>query len=117
MEKTYFYILSFLVFSTSFCDSEDYKYDHYKYEEYNYDKNYDYDNQKPDDYTDDYSQESNYYYDHNLLAPPNPPPLSLSPSPPLPPLTTMVPMGKITLLFTLKSQQIKLILKTNLYEF
>ena len=27
--------------------------------EYDYDQNYDYDNQKPEDYTDDYSQELN----------------------------------------------------------
>ena len=75
------------------CNSEDYKYDDYKY----YDEKYDYDNQKPDYYTDGYSQESNDYYDHNLLAPPNPPPLP--PSPPLPPPIPMGPMGKITFFF------------------
>ena len=87
MEKTHLYILLLLLFLTSLCNSEDYKYDDYEYyDEYNYN-----DNQKPDDYADDYSQESNDYYDRNLLAPklaplnpPQPPPL------PLPP-----PMGKI----------------------
>ena len=79
MEKTHFYISLFLVFLTSLCNSEDYKYDDYEYyDEYNYN-----DNQKPDDYADDYSHESNDYYDHNLLVPLNPPVL-------LPP-----PMGKI----------------------
>ena len=113
MEKTRFYILLFLflVFLTSLCNSEDYKYDDYKY----YDEKYDYDNQKPDDYTDDYSQKFiDDYYEHNL---PNPPPV---PSPPLPPPTPMSPFwGKITIflfelynmmkyrLFTLKSKQIK----------
>ena len=79
----------FLVFLTSLCNSEDYKYDDYKY----YDEKYDYDNQKPDYYTDEYNQESNDYYDQNLLAPPNPP--QLPPSPPLPP----IPMGNITFFF------------------
>ena len=105
MEKTLFCISLFLVFLTSLCYSDD-----YKYNEYNYN---DYDNQRPYDYT-DYSQDLNDYYDHNLLAPPNPPPLP--PSPPLPP----IPMGTITFfffklynmmkyrLFTLESKQIKL---------
>ena len=72
MEKTSFCIFLFLVFLTSLCNSNDYKYyDDYKYDDYIYD--YDYDNQKPEDYIDDYSQELNEYYDQNLLAPPNPP--------------------------------------------
>ena len=80
MEKTHLYILLLLLFLTSLCNSEDYKYDDYKY----YDEKYDYENQKPDYYTDGYSQESNDYYDKNLLPPPIPPP---------PP---MAPMGKMT---------------------
>ena len=72
MERTNFCIFLFLVFLTSLCNSNDYKYyDDYKYDDYIYD--YDYDNQKPEDYIDDYSQELNEYYDQNLLAPPNPP--------------------------------------------
>ena len=69
--------------------------DPYKYDDYNYDNKYDYDNQKPDDYTDDYSQKFiDDYYEHNL---PNPPPL---PSPPLPPPTPMSPFwGKIFFFF------------------
>ena len=86
MEKTNFCTLLFLVFSTSFCNANDYKYDDYKYE-YNYQENYDYDNQEPEDYTDDYSQGLNDYYDQNLLAPQNRPPLPMPPPP---------PMGKMT---------------------
>ena len=88
MEKTNFCILLFLVFSTSFCNANDYKYDNYKYE-YNYHENYDYDIQEPEDYTDDdYSQGLNDYYDPNLLAPQNPPPIPMPPPPPS--------MGKMT---------------------
>ena len=89
MEKTNFYILLFIVFLTSFCNSNDYNYDDYKYNEYNYDEDeyYGYNNQKPEDYTDDYSQELNDYYDQNLPDPPTPAPIP----PPPPP-----PMGKIT---------------------
>ena len=77
MEKINFYILSFLLFLTSFSNSQDYEYD-----DYNYNENYDY----TDDY---YSQELNDYYDQNL---PNPaPPAPIPPPPPPPP-----PMGKIT---------------------
>ena len=54
-------------FLASFCNSDSYKYHDYKYNEYNYDQNYDYDNQKPEDYTEAYSQELNEYYDQNLL--------------------------------------------------
>ena len=82
MGKTYFRILSFLVFITSLCNSQDYEYD-----DYNYDDNYDYNFQKPEDYTDDYNQDLNDYYDQYLLAPLNPIP------PPLPPPP---PTGKIT---------------------
>ena len=75
MEKTYFRILLFLVFITSLCNSQDYKYD----ENYNYyNENYDY-----------YSQELNDYYgNENLLAPgpgPSPIPTPFIP-PPLPPM-------------------------------
>ena len=81
MEEINFCILLLLVFLTSLSNSNDYNYD-----DYNYDQNYDYDNQKPEDYTDDYSQE---YYDQNLLAPPNlPAPLPMPPPP--------QPMGKMT---------------------
>ena len=78
MEKTNFYILLFIVFLASLCNSQDYKYDDYNYDEYNYN------NQKQGDYTDDYSQELNDYYYRNLLAPTNPPPLPYIP-PPIPP--------------------------------
>ena len=98
MEKTNLSILLFVIFLTSLCNSNDYKYDDYKYDNYNNDKYYDYINQNPEDYTDEYSQELNDYYDQNLLAPPNPP---LPPPIPPPP-----PMGKIT--FPPKSKQIKL---------
>ena len=83
MEKTHFCILIFLVFLTS-CNSDDYIYDDYDYNDYNYN---DYDNQRSYDNNADYSQELNDYYDHNLLAPPNPPLL---------PPTPMGPMGKIS---------------------
>ena len=76
MEKTYFRILSFLVFITSLCNSQDYAYD----------ENYDYYNENYD-YT-DYSQEINDYFgNQNLLAlapSPIPPPLPPSPTPPPP---------------------------------
>ena len=84
MEKTNSCILLFLVFLTSFCNAQDYRYDDYNYDDY------DYNNQQPEDYTDDYSQESNDYYEHqNLLAPapipapfiPRPPPSSTPPPP------------------------------------
>ena len=78
MEKTNCISL-FVLFLASFCNSSDYKYDNYNYDEY-----YDYKIQKPEDYTDDYSQDSNDYYDQNLLAPPNPPPPHLTPPPPSP---------------------------------
>ena len=58
MEKTNFCTLLLVFFFVSLCNSQDYKYD-------DYDQYY--------DYTDDYSQELNEYYDQNLLAPPNPP--------------------------------------------
>ena len=74
MDKTNSCILLFVVFLTSLCNSQDYRYDDYNSDEY------DYNNQQPEDYTDDYSQELYDYYDQNLLAPPNPPPL-----PPIPP--------------------------------
>ena len=80
MEKSNSCILLFLVFLTSFCNAQDYRYDDYNYD--NYDE-YDYDNQKPEDYTDDYSQDLNYYYDQNLLTPSNPTP------PPPPPMSKM----------------------------
>ena len=90
MDKTYLRILLFLIFITSFCNSQDYKYD--DYDDYNYDK-YDYNNQNPGDYTDDYSQELNDYYDQNLFVPPNPPPLPPIP-PPIPP-PAPPPIGKM----------------------
>ena len=64
------------------------------YDDYNYDE-YDYNNQQPEDYTDDYSQESNDYYDQNLLPPPNPP-LPPPIPPPIQPPPPMAPMGKMT---------------------
>ena len=79
MEKTNSCILLFLVFLTSLCNSQDYRYDDYNYDEY------DYNNQNPEDYTDNYSQDLNDYYDQNLLVPTNLP----LPPPPSP------PMGKI----------------------
>ena len=93
MEKTNFCLLLFVGFLSSFCYSNDYKSYDYKNNEYNYNEYYDYDNQKPEDYTNDYSQDLNDYYDQNLLVPPNPPPPPLRP----PPL-----MGKITLFFYFK---------------
>ena len=61
MEKTNSCILLFLVFLTSFCNSQD------RYDDYNYYDEYDYNNQQPEDYTDDYSQELNdYLYDLKL---------------------------------------------------
>ena len=91
MEKTHFCILSSLVFLSSICNSQDYKYDDYTYDDYDYDEKYDYDNQKPEDYTDDYSQDSNDYYDQNLFAPTN-----IPPPPPIPSPTPPRPMGKMT---------------------
>ena len=79
MEKTNSCILLFLVFLTSLCNAQDYRYDDYNYDEY------DYNNQQPEDYTDDYSQDFNDNYDPN---PPPLPPISL----PVPP----TPMGKMT---------------------
>ena len=84
MEKTNFYNFLFLVFLTSFCNSNDYEYENYKYDEYDYLENYNYDNQKPEDYTDytdDYSQGLDDYYDQNLFGPPNPPRLPTPPPP------------------------------------
>ena len=80
-------MLLFVLFFTSLCKSQDYRYDDYNYE-------YDYNNQQPEDYTDDYSQDLNDYYDQNLLTPPNPlphPPISL----PIPP----TPMSKMTFFY------------------
>ena len=75
MEKTYFRILSFLIFITSLCNSQDYEYDE-NYDYYN--ENYDY-----------YSEELNDYYgQQNVLAPgpsPIPPPFIPPPLPPMPP--------------------------------
>ena len=93
MEKIYFCISLLVVFSTSFCIANDYRYDDYKNDDYN--EYYDYNNQNPEDYNYDYSEDLNDYYDQNLLAPPNPPPLPPIPLPPPPP----TPMGKITFLF------------------
>lgn len=111
MEKTNSCILLFLVFLTSICNSNYYEYDNYEYDEY-----------YPEDYTADYSQELNDYYDQNLLAPPNPPPL-----PPIPPPVTPPPMSKITFfsilnmmkykLFMVKSKQIKLCLHIQIIVF
>ena len=84
MEKTHFNVLLFLVFFISLCNSNDYKYDDYN----RYDENYDYYDQKSRDYTDDYSQEYDYYGHQNLLAPaefPVPPPPLIPPPPPPPP--------------------------------
>ena len=92
MEKIYFCISLLVVFSTSFCIANDYRYDDYKNDDYN--EYYDDNNQNPKDYTYDYSEDLNDYYDQNLLAPPNPPPLLPIPSPITPPLPP--PMGKIT---------------------
>ena len=78
MEKVNFSILLIILCLKSLCNADDYNYDDYMYNEYNY-------------YTDDYSQESNDYYDQNLLPPPNPP--LPPPNPPPPP---MAPMGKMT---------------------
>ena len=101
----------------SLCHSDDYKYDDYQYDEYH--ENYDYDNQKLEDYTDDYSQDYDYYTNQNLLASLNPPPTPPAPLPPQP------PMGKMTFflfrydgtytIFTLKSKQIKSLLKCLLF--
>ena len=63
------------------CNSNDYTYDSYEYDEYYYHEKYDYNNQNPEDYTDDYSQGLNDYYDQNLFGPPNPPPLPPIPLP------------------------------------
>ena len=85
MEKSNSCILLFLVFLTSFCKSQDYRYDDYNYDEY------DYNNQQPEDYTDDYSQELNDYYGlaptpSPILPPfiPSPPPRMPQPPPPKP---------------------------------
>ena len=87
MEKTNFCILLFVIFLTSLCNSQDYRYDDYTYDEY------DYNDQQPEDYTaDDYSQQLNDYYNQNLLAPPIPPPPPILPRPTPP----QPPMGKIT---------------------
>merc|ERR1712016_443643 len=85
MEKSNSCILVFLVFLTSFCNSQDDRYDDYNYDEY------DYNNQQPEDYTDDYTD---YYY-QNLLPPPNPP-LPPPIPPPIQPPPPMAPMGKMT---------------------
>ena len=64
MDKTYSRILLFLIFITSFCNSQDYKYDDYD------DNNYDYNTCPP------------------CTCPPNPPPLPCIP-PPIPPPPSM----------------------------
>jgi len=84
MEKTNFCMLLFVLFFTSLCKSQDYRYDDYNYE-------YDYNNQQPEDYTDDYSQDLYDYYDQDILAPPNSPL-----PPPIPPPIPPPPMGKMT---------------------
>ena len=67
MDKTYLRILLFLIFITSFCNSEDYKYD----------ENYDYYNENYDNY----NQGLNDYYGHqNILAPGPPIPPNTSPN-------------------------------------
>ena len=104
MEKTNFCILLFFVFLTSMCNSNDYTYDSYEYGEYYYHEKYDYNNQNPEDYTDDYGQGLNDYYDQNLLAPPNPPPL-----PPIPLPTSPPPMGKIIFFSILDTDEIWII--------
>ena len=96
MEKTNICILLFVVFLISLCNSDEYEYDH-KNDQYNYDQYYNYNIQKPEDYTDDYSQQLNDYYNQNLLAPQNPLP-SLPTSPPIPP-PPPPPMGKITFFY------------------
>ena len=64
MDKTNSCILLFVIFLTSSCNSQDYRYDDYNLDEY------DYNNQQPEDYyTDNYSQESNDYYYQNLFPP------------------------------------------------
>ena len=85
MDKTNFCILLFVIFLTSLCNSQDYRYDDYTYDEY------DYNDQQPEDYTDDYSQQLNDYYNQNLLAPPNPRPPPILP----PPTSLQPPLGKI----------------------
>ena len=90
MEKIYFCISLLVVFSTSFCIANDYRYDDYKNDDY---KEY------PEDYNYDYSEDLDDYYDLdyldlNPLAPPNPPPPLPIPSPITPPPPP--PMGKIT---------------------
>ena len=86
MEKMNLSILLFLLYSTSFCKSDDYQYDDYNYDNYIYERNYDYNNQQSEDYTDDYNQELNDYYgNQNLLAPaPFPIAPPFNPPPPLP---------------------------------
>ena len=95
MEKINFCILLLVVFLTSFCIANDYRYDDYKNDDYN--EYYDYNNQNPKDYTYDYSEDLNDYYDLDYLENPNPPPplpipSPITPPPPPPP----PPMGKIT---------------------
>ena len=92
MEKIYFCISLLVVFSTSFCIANDYRYDDYKNDDYN--EYYDYNNQNPEDYTYDYSEDLNDYYDLDYLDNPNPPPPLPIPSPITPPPPP--PMGKIT---------------------
>ena len=87
MEKTNFCsLLLFLVFAT-LCNSQEYEYD-----DYNYNENY--------EYTDDYSQELNDYFDQTLLAPPIPPPLPPMPLPLPTPPPTPTPMGKMTFFYS-----------------
>ena len=81
MEKTYFRILLFFVFITSFCNTQDYEYDE-NYDYYN--ENYDY-----------YSQDLNDYLgNENRFGPgpsPVPPPFIPPPLPPTPPAPTPQP--------------------------
>ena len=93
MEKSNSCILLFLVFLTLFCNSQD------RYDDYNYYDEYDYNNQQPEDYTDDYSQGLNDYYNQNLLAPPNPRPPPILP----PPTSLQPPLGKM-IFFSLSSR-------------
>ena len=92
----------------SLCHSDDYKYDDYQYDEYH--ENYDYDNQKLEDYTDDYSQDYDYYTNQNLLASLNPPPTPPAPLPPQP------PMGKMTF-FSFSPQKIEKMDEGRIYTY